>query len=102
MNSKDLFEEFRKRECLYDVLIETHYSGLIPFIKIISCESACCDHRTYIEVHADDVVDFNGFRCSVENLELLTKAINMLVTETWGIKVNKNRVLRGGNNDRST
>lgn len=85
MNSKDLFDEFRKKEYLYDVLIETHYS-FMPFIKIIFCESACCDHQTYIEVQADDRVSFHGFGCDVENLELLTRAINMLVVETWGKK----------------
>ena len=81
--AKEMFEDFRKKECLNDVMIEIDWH-FIPCIKITFCESACCDHQTYIEVQADDNVRFHDFTCDVENIELLARAINMLVAETWG------------------
>ena len=78
--AKEMFEEFAKMEGLYDVLIEERYC-LIPYFKITFSESGCCDHRSYIEVTADDRVSFDRFRCDVENLELLTKAIHQQMKE---------------------
>lgn len=85
ISAKEMFEAFRKKEGLYDVLIEK-YNGLMPYVQFIFCESGCCDHQSYIEVQADDTVIFDGFRCDVENLELLTKAIHQQMKELGWIK----------------
>ena len=83
--AKEMFEAFKKKENLYDVLIEKD-DRFIPYVKITFCESGCCDHQSYIEVQADDTVIFDGFRCDVENLELLTKAINKQCEELGWIE----------------
>ena len=83
--AKEMFEEFMKKEGLHAVLFEK-YKGLMPYVRFIFCESGCCDHQSYIEVQADDTVIFDGFRCDVENLELLTKAIHQYIKELGWIE----------------
>lgn len=73
-----LFNEFRSKEYFRNVKIDIDdHSATITFIS----EGGRCLN---IDVQSNNTVRFDSFDCDVKNLEVLAKAINALVEETWG------------------